>query len=41
MQSAFDELCLDIESQHQEEEKKEEGVVHPELEEARAKKKAE
>ena len=43
MQSAFDELCMDIESQNQEEEKKEgtAEVVHPSLEEARAKKRAE
>ena len=41
MQSAFEELCMDIESRHREEEKKEEVMVHPELEEARAKKRAE
>lgn len=40
MQSAFEELCMDIERRHIEEEKKEE-VVHPELEEERAKKRAE
>jgi hypothetical protein len=41
MQNAFDELCMDIDKQHTEEEKKESAEVHPELEEARAKKRAE
>jgi hypothetical protein len=41
MQNAFDELCMDIDAKHNEEEKKESAEVHPELEEARAKKRAE
>ena len=41
IQNAFDELCRDIDDQHIEEEIKESVEVHPQLEEARAKKRAE